>query len=362
MLQEREFQRLGGTRTIKSNVRIIAATNRDLSTAIARGGLPRGPLHRLNVFEIALPPLPRSRPRTSCRSATRSSTTSPDPLGRAPARLLLGRASASARARLAGKREAAAERAGARRHRLRRRDHHARATVAAGSGGKLGTIARQRDGSERDADASATPMALAALERAAIERALAEARFNKSKAARAPGLTTPALRAAARIRPGPRDPRRQARRLLSQRTIRQQVFRCVCAEAPASAGRAREIEEACDEAAALGSFVRWSAPWRSRRQPRRGPEESGSGSVGRPLAVGVQLDLFPTIVSAANGKLGHAADLDRHQCLRLRLIGAHLEPPDAFAFDDDFETRRPPCSPRWSTTPSASDSTRVVAG
>ncbi|MFN7951291.1 MAG: hypothetical protein U0610_06170 [bacterium] len=67
-------------------------------------------------------------------------------------------------------------------------------------------------------------------------------------------------------------------------------------------------------------------------------EESGSGSVGRPLAVGVQLDLFPTIVSAANGKLGYAPQIwigiDH---LRLRLIGAHLEPPDAFAFDDDFE-------------------------
>lgn len=58
----------------------------------------------------------------------------------------------------------------------------------------------------------------------------------------------------------------------------------------------------------------------------------------RPLAVGVQLDLFPTIVSAANGKLGYAPQIwlgiDH---VRLRLIGAHLEPPDAFAFDEDFE-------------------------
>ncbi len=57
-----------------------------------------------------------------------------------------------------------------------------------------------------------------------------------------------------------------------------------------------------------------------------------------PIAIGFQLDLFPTVVSAANGKLGYAPQIwlgiDH---LRLRLIGAHLEPPDAFAFDDDFE-------------------------
>ena len=44
VLQEREFERLGGTRPIKVNVRLIAATNQDLETAIARGHVPRGPL------------------------------------------------------------------------------------------------------------------------------------------------------------------------------------------------------------------------------------------------------------------------------------------------------------------------------
>ena len=44
VLQEREFERLGGTETIRANVRLIAATNKDLEKAIAAGDVPRGPL------------------------------------------------------------------------------------------------------------------------------------------------------------------------------------------------------------------------------------------------------------------------------------------------------------------------------
>jgi len=57
VLQEREFQRLGGTRTIKANVRVIAATNRDLRTAVARGAFREDLYYRLQVFEIVIPPL-----------------------------------------------------------------------------------------------------------------------------------------------------------------------------------------------------------------------------------------------------------------------------------------------------------------
>ena len=61
VLQEREFERLGGTTTIKVNVRLLAATNRDLEEGIA-GGVFREDLYsRLNVFSIFVPPLREHR-------------------------------------------------------------------------------------------------------------------------------------------------------------------------------------------------------------------------------------------------------------------------------------------------------------
>jgi PAS domain S-box-containing protein len=57
VLQEREFERVGGTHTIRAEVRVIAATNRDLHAAIAAGTFRRDLYYRLNVFPIESPPL-----------------------------------------------------------------------------------------------------------------------------------------------------------------------------------------------------------------------------------------------------------------------------------------------------------------
>lgn len=57
VLQEREFERIGGTETIKTNIRLITATNKNLEEAIARGEFREDLYYRLNVFTIFLPPL-----------------------------------------------------------------------------------------------------------------------------------------------------------------------------------------------------------------------------------------------------------------------------------------------------------------
>ena len=57
VLQEHEFGRVGGTGSIRTNVRVIAATNRDLEAAIAAGTFRSDLFYRLNVFPIEIPPL-----------------------------------------------------------------------------------------------------------------------------------------------------------------------------------------------------------------------------------------------------------------------------------------------------------------
>jgi DNA-binding NtrC family response regulator len=57
VLQEREFQRLGGTRLLKANIRVIAATNRDLRKAVERGDFREDLFYRLGVFDIRIPAL-----------------------------------------------------------------------------------------------------------------------------------------------------------------------------------------------------------------------------------------------------------------------------------------------------------------
>src|SRR5206468_5122329 len=85
-LQEREFQRLGGTRIQKANVRVIAASNRDLRQAVEQGKFREDLFYRLQVFDIPLPPL-RERLSDAPLLADEFLRELGQTIGRAPARL-----------------------------------------------------------------------------------------------------------------------------------------------------------------------------------------------------------------------------------------------------------------------------------
>ena len=68
LLQDREFHRVGGTRVVRVNIRVIAATNRDLSKAVKEGMFREDLFHRLNVISVSIPPL-RERPKEIPRLA-----------------------------------------------------------------------------------------------------------------------------------------------------------------------------------------------------------------------------------------------------------------------------------------------------
>lgn len=61
VLQEGEFERVGGTQTLKSDIRVIAATNRDLNAEVAAGRFRADLFYRINVYPITVPPLRKRR-------------------------------------------------------------------------------------------------------------------------------------------------------------------------------------------------------------------------------------------------------------------------------------------------------------
>jgi transcriptional regulator with GAF, ATPase, and Fis domain len=193
VLQEREFQRLGGTRVLRTDARIIAATNRDLPRAIQNGQFREDLYYRLNVFAIRLPSL-RDRPSDVLPLSEAFLTEIGRGLGRPP-----GGVTREARELLVqypwpgNVREL--------------RNILERAAILCDGGLitpehlgiSLVPLVTTPPGTHAASDATAPVAAAAAvpssagdlnvIERAMIEQALQTARFNKSKAAKALGMT-----------------------------------------------------------------------------------------------------------------------------------------------------------------------------
>jgi transcriptional regulator with GAF, ATPase, and Fis domain len=188
VLQEKEFQRLGGTRVLTANVRVVAATNRDLRAAVEDRSFREDLYYRLHVFEIRLPPL-RERPEDILPLSEEFLAEIGRGFGRPPAGI-----SREARERLlqypwpGNVREL--------------RNTLERAAILCEGGlitGEHLSLAGPRAPSRRVHVAThsggvpdtrfRTAADLKAMERGMVEMALQEARYNKSDAARVLGLT-----------------------------------------------------------------------------------------------------------------------------------------------------------------------------
>jgi transcriptional regulator with GAF, ATPase, and Fis domain len=189
VLQEKEFQRLGGTRVITSDARIVAATNRDLRTAIERGTFREDLYYRLQVFEIRLPPL-RERPEDILPMSEAFLADLARGFARPPAgvsreareqllaywwpgnvrelRNVLERAAILCEGGLIGAEHLTLP---------------APRSTLPGAGDPVGAAATETTSS------SPAGSDLMSAERVLVEKAMKDARFNKSKAARALGLT-----------------------------------------------------------------------------------------------------------------------------------------------------------------------------
>jgi transcriptional regulator with PAS, ATPase and Fis domain len=182
VLQEREFQRLGGTRVLRTDARIAAATNRDLQRAMTTGQFREDLYYRLNVFAIALPPL-RDRRDDILSLSEAFLTEIGRGLGRPPAGV-----SREARKRLVEYHWPGNVR--------ELRNILERAAILCEGGlittEHLAIVPAAR--AQRLAPGAAAPVSRPSsdppsIERAMVEQALHQARFNKSKAAKALGIT-----------------------------------------------------------------------------------------------------------------------------------------------------------------------------
>ena len=208
VLQEREFQRLGGGRTLRADVRVVCATNRDLRALTAQGQFREDLFYRINVFEIRLPPL-RDRPDDILRLTALFLEDAARQLGRPVSGLsadarpaLLGYAWPGNVRELRNVIERAAILAdGGLVTRAQLNLPTASGAPASGAPGQppvpdfghsidsVGPDAARRPGSPAPRPDPASVRDLSSIEREAIEQALEACHFNKAAAARRLGLT-----------------------------------------------------------------------------------------------------------------------------------------------------------------------------
>ena len=143
VLQEQEFERLGSTRPTKVNVRVIAATNRDLEEEVARGRFRSDLFYRLNIFPIHLPPLRERKPDVPLL-ATHFAIDFAPPDGQDRARHRCRGAGATHRIRVARQRSRAGERARARGDPLRWRRPFSKSTSACSAADRRESRRRSR--------------------------------------------------------------------------------------------------------------------------------------------------------------------------------------------------------------------------
>jgi two-component system response regulator FlrC len=180
VLQERRFERVGGTRTIEVDVRWIAATNRDLQAMVRDGDFREDLYHRLAVFPIEMPPLRERRQDIGPLAETLLARISAQ-LGRPPLRLDDG-----ARARIA----AATWRGNVRElaNTLERAAILAEGDVVGGEDLSLDPVGASPDGRVSAAGADDDAQTMAGIEREAIRRTLAEVGGNRRLAAERLGI------------------------------------------------------------------------------------------------------------------------------------------------------------------------------